>query len=206
MNGLSWPSIKLNHWVLKHTQLSWHDHCFIHIPESIQKSWLQHLFFPTTHTQPTLILHLQQQTYGVHHPVFWQHIKVIMCHDGLLANLTLYDNLLLPALYHQHPISNKQVKEVITLLDLTEQIHQQAAERDNELHARIALGQCLLYPPKMIVIQDICTSLSPKNKHCFYDLLHIVLQRTGAGLCYISSSEHVSFPVHFSHQLRLEPV
>jgi len=171
VNHLSWPDIHMNQYVLPSAQLACTDDAFMHIPEALQLTWLTHMFLPITLQNNAARLHMNGMTYTVEQPHFWQHIKLIMCRGGLLANLSLYDNLLLPSLYHNYSISSERVTQVIKIMALEHDIHQQAAERNDELHARISLGQCLLFPPKMIIIQDICTSLSMANKAFFYDLL-----------------------------------
>jgi len=204
VNFFRWPDIELGSYVLRSKQLPCEEYCFMHIPEALQPLWLQHTFFPIQQQSNAVTLQIGDTNYGVHQTTFWQHLKIVMRRSSLLANLSLYDNLLLPALYHDYSVSDEKIQDVITQLDLHESIHQQAAERSDDLHAYIALGQCLLYPPKMIVIQDVCTSLSVDNQECFYDLLQMVLKQTGAGLCYVSSSQNVGLPIHFPHDLMLE--
>lgn len=204
-NDLFWSEIEMMPYVLRAAQISCDEYCFLHIPENQQVAWLHQMFFPQ---QGEACVHLTvaDTRYGVDQTAFWQHLKLIMGCGSLIANLSLYDNLLLPSLYHSRYMPKDQVQAVINVLELQDVIHEQAGEQHDEMHARIALGQCLLQPPKMIVIQDICTSLSVAKQDVFYALLQMTLDETGAGLCYVSSSESVALPIHFPHYLMLEPI
>ncbi|MDQ6962996.1 MAG: hypothetical protein Q9M28_10820 [Mariprofundaceae bacterium] len=204
VNHVCWSDIHMKPYVLRAAQVACEEYCFLHIPEAQQLAWLHQMFFPEQGSE-CVYLKLGTRSYSVTNPCFWQHIKMMMGCGSLMANLSLYDNLLLPSLYHGYDVSSEKVQEVIYMLDLKDSCYEQAGERHAEMHARITLGQCLLHPPKMIVIQDICTSLSVLKKDLFYELLQMTLDETGAGLCYVSSSESVSLPIHFPHYLMLEP-
>ena len=126
-------------------------------------------------------------------------------HQGLLANLSLRENLLLPFLYRGDQVRLEQAEdeldEVANWLGLSAILDQQAGERTTYTHALVSLGRCLLIRPPIIVAQEVHIGMPPEHLEHFRDLNMAALKRLGAGLLYLTASPNEGSGLDFSRTL-----
>jgi ABC-type multidrug transport system ATPase subunit len=141
-------------------------------------------------------------------PAFHARVGIMIRRRGLLANLSLRENLLLPFLYHGDAAriarAEQEVEAVADFLGLWDVLDEQAGERSNYTHALLSLGRCMLMHPAIIVAQEIHVGMSPERQMHFRDLAIEALQQLGSGLLYLTSTEHEGSGVHFDRTLVLQ--
>lgn len=150
-------------------------------------------------------LEAEDGRFPVDAPEFHARIGTMIRHRGLLANLSLRENLLLPFLYHGDSErlagAEQEVDGVAEGLGLAGMLHEQAGERSGYTHALVSLGRCMLLHPDIIVAQEIHVGMSPEHLERFRELAIAALDELGSGLLYLTSSEHEGSGVHFDRTL-----
>lgn len=150
-------------------------------------------------------LETEQGRFPVDAPEFHARVGIMIRHRGLLANLSLRENLMLPFLYHgdagRIARAEHELDGVAERLGLAGMLHEQAGERPSYVHALVSLGRCLLLHPAIIVAQEIHVGMSPEHLERFRDLAIAALAELGSGLLYLTSTEHEGSGVHFDHTL-----
>ncbi|HXH71801.1 MAG TPA: hypothetical protein VNI58_03190 [Mariprofundaceae bacterium] len=140
---------------------------------------------------------------------FVERIGIMIRHRGLMANLTMRENLLLPFLYQgdkdRLEEAFDEVGDVADFVGLTALLHEQAGERSAYTHALVSLGRCLLARPDIIVAQEVHIGMSPERLAHFRELSVQALQRLGSGLVYVTSSMNEGSGVIFSRTLTVQP-
>ena len=121
---------------------------------------------------------------------FNDRVCVLLANWGMLANLSIRENLLLSFLYHGDPASiaaaEAQLPQVAEQLDLLWCLDEQAGERPPHVHALIGLGRVLLLRPQFVIMQEILAALPPERLFEFEKLVRRVLSGCNAGLLYLS--------------------
>lgn len=150
-------------------------------------------------------LEAEQGRFAVDAPEFHARIGIMIRHRGLLANLSLRENLLLPFLYHGDATriagAERELDAIASWLGLADVLHEQAGERSGYMHALVSLGRCLLSRPAIIVAQEIHVGMSPEHLERFRELAIAALARLGSGLLYLTSTEQEGSGVHFDRTL-----
>ena len=150
-------------------------------------------------------LETEQGRFAVDAPEFHARIGTMIRHRGLLANLSLRENLLLPFLYHgdaeRIAAAEREIDGVADKLGLAGMLHEQAGERSGYTHALVSLGRCMLSHPAIIVAQEIHVGMSPEHLERFRNLAIAALDALGSGLLYLTSTEHEGSGVHFDRTL-----
>ncbi|MFC1536373.1 hypothetical protein ACFL48_00990 [Pseudomonadota bacterium] len=122
-------------------------------------------------------------------------------HRGLMANLSLRENLLLPFLYcgdeGRLQKAKTRVDEVAEFVGL-ERLEQQAGERSGYTHALLSLGHCLLQQPDVIVAQEVHVGMSPDRAQGFREKAKAAVELLGSGVLYLSASEHEGSGLKFA--------
>lgn len=140
---------------------------------------------------------------------FHERVGIMIRRRGLLANLSLRENLLLPFLYHgdseRIAKAEQEVESVADFLGLADILNEQAGERSNFTHALIGLGRCMLIHPAIIVAQEIHVGMSPERLMRFRDLAIEAMQQLGSGLLYLTSTEYEGSGVDFDRTHILQP-
>jgi hypothetical protein len=134
-------------------------------------------------------------------PEFCLRVGSMIRHRGLMANLSLRENLLLPFLYCGDEgclqKARKRVDEVAEFVGL-ERLEQQAGERSSFTHALLSLGHCLLQRPDVIVAQEVHVGMSPDRLQLFREKAKAALELLGSGVLYLSASEHEGSGLKFA--------
>ncbi|PJA33584.1 MAG: hypothetical protein CO187_01065 [Zetaproteobacteria bacterium CG_4_9_14_3_um_filter_53_7] len=126
-------------------------------------------------------------------------------HRGLIANLSLRENLLLPFLYHEDQQRIEQamdeLAEVAGTIGITSALDEKAGERTTFTHALISLGRCLLLKPVVIVAQEVHIGMPPEHLQQFTEISMQALQRLGSGLLYLTASPDEGSGLNFARTL-----
>lgn len=141
---------------------------------------------------------------------FMSRIGSMIRHHGLVANLSLRENLLLPFLYQGDHTRLEQaiqeIDEVAEWLDIASFLDEQAGERITYTHALISLGRCLLSRPSIVVAQEVHMGMNPDHLERFRELSISALQQLGSGLLYLTDSPNEGSGLEFARTLSLGPV
>jgi len=127
---------------------------------------------------------------------------------GLLANLNIRENLLLPFLYAEDSSCLKkaedEVESVAEFLGLSSLLYEQAGERSAYTHALVSLGHCLLKRPDVIVAQEVHVGMPPERLESFREKAKVAMQQLGAGVLYLTASRHEGSGLEFSQTYEIE--
>lgn len=136
---------------------------------------------------------------------FITRIGSMIRHQGMLAHLSLRENLLLPFLYQGDEQRLEQamveLEEIADWLGLLEMLDQQAGERTTYTHALVSLGRCLLIRPSVIVAQEVHLGMPPDQLEHFRTLGMAAIEQLGSGLLYLTASPNEGSGLDFSRTL-----
>ena len=176
------------------------------MPEAAQRELLNKLFLCLLSHRYTASTHLWithgDKTLTAGSADFCQHIACMLRQRGLLANLTLKENLLLPALYsdRKEPLqqAEKALPYVADFLGLGDKLNEKAGERSPYMHALISLGHCLLKKPSIVVAQQIHVGMTEEHAEKFQRKMVRALTIWNPAVLYLSSSlwEPEQLPFH----------
>jgi len=155
-----------------------------------------------------MFLETESASYAAGTPEFICRVGGLIRHRGLLANLSLRENLLLPFLYRldHKPLkkASAEVEDVADWLGIGSVLDEQAGERSSYTHALISLGRCMLSKPAMIIAQEVHIGMTPERLLHFRELAAQALQELGSGLIYLSATEHEGSGLVFSRTLTID--
>ena len=134
-------------------------------------------------------------------PQFCLQVGSMVRHRGLMANLSIRENLLLPfacvdcdgVLEDAHA----RVDEVAAFLGLEEQLDKQAGERSVYTHALVSLGCCMLKRVSVIVAQEVHVGMPPARLQLFRERFWQVVDSLDAGVLYLTSAADDAFAMNF---------
>ncbi len=180
------------------------------MPRRQQYEWLESLFIePVQAGQDAwqLWLETDEASYQSGSAVFFHKVSSMLHHRGMMANLSLRENLMLPFLYHGHDDRLEQAQadlpQVAAFLDIADCLDDQASIRSPYIHGVVSLGRCLLQKPDIILAQDVHSGIAPHRLQQFHTLFRDVMDQLQAGVLYISTSEHDASGMAFEHSLHL---
>jgi len=168
---------------------------------------------PGAQTKPSSSIWLEsgEDRYPAGSPEFCQRVGSMIRQRGMMANLSIRENLLLPFLYgaDEEALADARdrVDEVAAFLGL-EGLDMQAGQRSSFTHALVSLGHCLLKRPDIIVAQEVHLGMSPERLAHFAEKAMQSVERLKAGVLYLSSSRHEGSRFVFarSHEMHGEEV
>lgn len=141
-------------------------------------------------------------------PAYCARVGSMIRRRGLLANLSIRENLLLPFLYAEDTSCLKraenEVGEVAEFLGLDALLYEQAGERSAYTHALVSLGHCLLKRPDVIVAQEVHMGMPPERLQVFRDKAKEAMLQLQAGVLYLTSSIHEGSGLNFSRTYEIE--
>ena len=168
------------------------------------------LMFPDMGVQGSLASSIWLESEGERFPAgspeFCLRVGSMIRHRGLMANISIRENLLLPFLYcgdeEKLQSAKSRVDEVAEFLGL-EGLDTQAGERSGYTHALVSLGHCVLQEPDVIVAQEVHVGMSPDRLKKFAVKAREALEKLGSGVLYLSGSEHEGSGLKFirTHQI-----
>ncbi len=178
------------------------------LPRRSQYAWLEALFPPGEAQAPErwrLWLEEDSASFQAGSEEFRRRVGSVLQHRGVMANLSLRENLLLPFLYDGDAMrlkaAEERLDEVADLLGLSDRLHEQAGERSAYTHGIVSLGRCLLQRPRIVVAQDVHCGMPPDRLQRFRTLFAQTLDALGAGLLYLSTSGHDGTGLAFASSL-----
>lgn len=168
------------------------------------------LMFPDMGVQGSMASLIWLESDGKRYPAgtpeFCLRVGSMIRHRGLMANISIRENLLLPFLYRGDEAKLQRAKtrvdEVAAFLEL-ERLDSQAGERSGYTHALVSLGHCILQEPDVIVAQEVHVGMTPDQLQKFAAKAREALEQLGAGVLYLSASEHEASGLSFArtHQI-----
>ena len=139
---------------------------------------------------------------------FFGNVASMLIGRGLMANLSMRENLLLPFLYRTDSEAlakaAEAVDDVAEYLGVTEHLDERAGERSTYTHALVSLGRCMLQRPEMIIIQDIYIGMMPERAARFRELSLPVFDELQSGILYFSGSQHEGSGLRFDRTVLAE--
>lgn len=200
---LKWDDIQLFGDLLKADAVSRGVNIRIVMNTRFQYAFLS-LMFPEMGVQGSLASSIWLESAGKKYPAgtpeFCLKVGSMIRHRGLMANLSLRENLLLPFLYCADDDclqkAKQEVDEVAAFLEL-EGLDTQAGERSNYTHALISLGHCMLQKPDVIVAQEVHVGMTPDRFKRFKNKTREALETSGAGMLYLSASTREGSGIKF---------
>jgi len=201
---LHWDDLKLFGDLLPADQVSRGDNVRIVMNNRFQYAFLS-LMFPDMGEQGSLASSIWLQSEDVRYPAgspeFCLRVGSMIRHRGLMANLSLRENLLLPFLYCGDEeclqSARDRIDEVAEFIGL-DQLDQQAGERSGFTHALVSLGHCMMQKPDVIVAQEVHAGMSPDRLQLFRERAKAALDLLGSGVLYLSASEHEGSDLTFA--------
>jgi len=210
--ALYWKDLSLCRATLPNDHVTKGERVHCVIPEAAQKELLNMLFLcPLSQsrigsehiwvTQGERIIHAGSDE-------FCQHVACMLQQRGLLANLTLKENLLLPALYSDQKDVLQRAEQalpyVADFLDMQDKLHEKAGERPPYVHALMSLGHCLLKKPAIVVSQHMHLGMEDEYAKKFQRKMLRALKVWNPGVLYLSRSRtaQVNMPFDRTHVLK----
>lgn len=201
---LKWNDIQLFGDLLEADEVSRGTNIRIVMNNRFQYAFLS-LMFPDMGTQGSLASSIWLESDGKKYmagtPEFCMKTGSMIRHRGLMANLSLRENLLLPFLYCSDAAclqkAEDRVEEVAEFLGL-EGLDTQAGERSNYTHALVSLGHCMLQKPDVIVAQEVHVGMSPDRLKKFAAKASEALKILGSGVLYLSATVHEGSGMEFA--------
>lgn len=213
MDVLRWKSLQLHGHSIPASHVCTGERVKLVIDDPCQSAFLGRMFLARPRDAATawnMWLETSMASYQAGTPEFIIRIGTMIRHRGLLANLSLKENLLLPFLYWRDPLrldrAVTELGEVVEFLGLSGQLYEQAGERSPYTHALVSLGRCLLARPEIIVAQEVHVGMDPGRLISFRNLFQEVLDRLGSGLLYLTASEHEGSGIEFTRTLTMQGV
>lgn len=208
---LSWHNLQLGHSIIPASHVDFGEYVRLVIDFQYQYAFMQHLFAVTDSTDEharEIWLETESASYHAGTDEFISRLGSMIRHHGLLSNLSLRENLLLPFLYRGDQglleQARDELEDVANWLGLSSILDQQAGERTTYIHALVSLGRCLLIKPSIIVAQEVHIGMSPDHLDHFRSLSMAALEKLGAGLLYLTASPNEGSGLDFSRTLTVE--
>jgi len=180
------------------------------MPRRQQYEWLESLFIEPVQAGKDawqLWLETAEASYQSGSAIFFQKVSSMLHHRGIMANLSLRENLMLPFLYHgTHDMLEQaadDLPQVAAFLDISDCLDDQASIRSPYIHGVVSLGRCLLCKPDIILAQDVYSGIAPHRFEQFHALFCAVMRQLQAGVLYISTSEHDASGMDFEDSIHL---
>jgi len=200
---LRWDDIRLFGDLLKADAVSPGENVRIVMNNRFQYAFLS-LMFPDMGEPGSLATSIWLESDGERYPAgtpeFCLRVGSMIRHRGLMANLSLRENLLLPFLYCGDDACLQKAKDEVDNVALflgLEGLDTQAGERSNYTHALMSLGHCLLLKPDVIVAQEVHAGMSPERLQRFAVKAKEALEILGSGVLYLTDSEHEGSGLEF---------
>ena len=209
---LRWNALHLEQSMVPASHVGFGEHVRLIIDYKNQVQFMHNLFNPCSEPSAApwpMWLQSGEKRYQAGTQGFMTRIGSLIRHHGLIANLSLRENLLLPFLYQgDQPRLERamnEIEEVAEWLGITSSLGEQAGERITYTHALISLGRCLLLRPSIVVAQEAHMGMNPEHLERFQELSISALKSLGSGLLYLTTSPNEGSGLQFARTLSLAP-
>ena len=208
---LHWDAMLVHDCALPSDFVGAQKHVRMVMNNSMQYAFLNH-FFPQfslpIQEKPKVWISGGDKNIVAGTPQFCKHVGSMIRRRGLLANLSMRENLLLPFLYIEDKACLKkaeaEVDEVAEFLGLASGLNEQAGERSAYTHALISLGHCLLKKPDVIVAQEVHIGMPPERLQIFRDKAMQAMAKLDAGVLYLTSASDEGSGLDFARTYEIE--
>lgn len=123
---------------------------------------------------------------------FARRVACMLYQRGMLANLSLRENILLPFLYAGHEAdlvqATEALPEIAGMMEIDDILDEQAGERSGYVHGLVALARAMLQSPDFIIVQDVHAGMQPQYQKSFRSRFASVVQQLSVGVLYLSNS------------------
>lgn len=185
----------------------------LYMPRRLQEVWLQEVYGRCGEKDDggsAIWLETDTASYPAGSPPFFAGVDCLLGGCGIMANLSLRENLLLPFLYGGDRkaliAAEQRVEQVAEELQIASLLDAKAEERGSLVHVLVGLGRCLLHAPSVIIAQEVHAGVPPERMRWFQGLWAAMMSRLGAGLLYLCSGDHPDWGLAFDRSLSLQAV
>ncbi|MFQ5519163.1 MAG: hypothetical protein ACE5E3_04085 [Mariprofundus sp.] len=208
---LQWKNLTLGHEIMPASQISGSEHVRLVMDFSHQYSCLDHIFASDKFSQTApwkMWLNSDGERHQLGSPGFIRRIGSLIRQHGLIANLSMKENLLLPFLYRNEKQALQQAEQelghVAERLGISSCLYEQAGHRTALTHALISLGRCLLSKPDFIVAQEVHICMPPDHLERFKTISLAALADLDCGLLYLTGSPNDGSDLNFTKTLYMQ--
>ncbi|MBL1352067.1 MAG: hypothetical protein COA61_001835 [Zetaproteobacteria bacterium] len=195
-DALHWDDLKLCDQTLKKDHVFKGESVRLVMHEYMQKDLLAKFFLcPLSQgcSSQGVWLERDQQVLPAGSAEFCEHVGCMIRQRGLLANLSLKENLLLPFLYADDHASlqqaEKDLNQVAHFLELDGKLNEKAGERPVYMHGLMSLGHCLLKKPHIVIAQELHLGMQAEFAVKFRRKVFKTLKILNPGVLYLTSSK-----------------
>jgi ABC-type transporter Mla maintaining outer membrane lipid asymmetry ATPase subunit MlaF len=124
-------------------------------------------------------------------------------YGGLINNQTLFDNMMLPLLYHKtlsHKDAKARVDEIFKLFDVTKFANERPAHVPGRLRKLVCLLRAMVMRPQVLLLDDPSVGLGQDSVYTLVDYIH-QLRKEGCLQHVFISSYDEKFMNLFSYQI-----
>lgn len=201
MIRLHWKSMRLLDIDIPSAQILRGEKQRLVMPRRYQFDWLKQMSAPGSQ----MWLETAEGEVRGGDEVFSERVCCMLYQRGMLANLSLRENILLPFLYRgrneEMARATVELQKVAEHLDIADKLDDQAGERSVYMHALISLARVMLMRPDFIIVQDVHTGIPSHRQEFFRDLFCEVVEELGAGVLYLSTSAQEGSGLEFCQSL-----
>jgi len=193
--------------------LAYATRVYLKMHEKMQRALLKRLFLcPLIQScvSENVWLELYQKRLPAGSREFCEQVGCMIRQRGLLANLSLKENLLLPFLYRDEPEALKQAEKdlyhVAHFLGLDGSLDEKAGERPVYMHGLMSLGHCLLKKPDIVIAQEFHLGMQPEFAVKFRRKVMKAMKLLNPGVLYLTSSnaDNAGLTFHRSYHIQCD--
>jgi len=210
IEALYWRDLTLCEQTLAADHVLRGEHVRLVMHEKLQKTLLSKFFLcPLSEScsSQDVWLERNQEMLFAGSPEFCKQVGCMIRQHGLLANLTLKENLLLPFLYADDHLAlqqaEKELDKVAHFLELNEKLNEKAGERPAYMHALMSLGHCLLKKPNVVIAQALHLGMHSEYASKFQRKVIKAMMILEPGVLYLTGSESDNPGFSFHRSFRL---
>ncbi|MDQ6991732.1 MAG: hypothetical protein Q9M11_08390 [Mariprofundaceae bacterium] len=207
---LHWHDLTLCHQTLASGHISQGERVRFIMHEKLQKELLATFFlcpFSQYCSSPKVWLDHQHEHLSSGSAEFCAQVGCMIRERGLLANLSLKENLLLPFLYANQRKSlqqaEKNLHQVAHFLGIEDQLNEKAGNRPIYMHGLMSLGHCLLKKTSIVIAQDLYLGMQAEYATKFHRKVLKTLKILNPGVLYLTSSKSNQSELSFDRSYHL---
>lgn len=207
---LFWNELHLGHATIPKAHVKHGEYVRLVMDYPCQYAFMQQMFLLEEGEEQDrwkMWLQTDSGSYCAGTPEFSTRIGSMIRQRGLIANLSLRENLLLPFLYHGDPLrlqkAEDEVVDVAQQLGIASSLDEKAGERSTYKHALMSLARCMLAKPAIIVAQEVHVGMPPEQLERFREYSMMALAQLGAGLLYLTESIDEGSGLEYARTLKV---
>ncbi|MDX8387451.1 MAG: hypothetical protein R8M46_02810 [Ghiorsea sp.] len=126
---------------------------------------------------------------------------------GLVANLTIKENIMLPLLYHktkQTDVAKTKLAALVEEIEIKDMMEEQAGLRSARVNSEVSLCRCVLQQAAYIIMQQPQSCMSKTEAKQFTERMLKVVRDLRAGVVYLTASGNDCGGLTANHQVNLK--